>query len=241
MRGRSMSRSPSVVRFMAPTPAQRGFVRTGGFYGRYGTSRSGSAAERKFFDTVLTDTAIDLTGETLTSLNLIPQGVTEATRVGRKCVIRSIDITGFINWAPTAGMTVGAYGDSQVMLVLVLDKQCNGANAAWTDVWEANSVITPRDLANTDRFVVLKRWNLVPDFPVVTTADNWATAGNTIVQPRQQKIKPYHKKCKIPIEFSSTTGAITEVRSNNLILMAMSNVLDDQNTVSAYCRVRFED
>jgi len=51
-----------------------------------------------------------------------------------------------------------------------------------------------------------------------------------------------YKKCNIPIEYSGTTGAITEIRSNNIFLLASSDgQADDLVTMVGNCRVRFSD
>jgi len=210
-------------------PAQRGFVRTGGYYGRYGTRALGSDAEMKFFDTSISFT-IDSTGEVPATgqLNLIPQGVTESTRVGRKCVIKSIQIRGGVIYAPGAGAL--AYSINR--LYLVLDKQANGAAAAIGDVFTGNNlVVALRNMANNERFKVLKEWTFV-----------WNSgAGVTTAYNAMQKNLEFYKKCNVPLEFSSTTGAITELKSNNLFLCAGSDGSDDIVTVTAQSRVRFTD
>lgn len=191
--------------------------------------------EMKNFDTIQDNLPIDTTAENVTSLNLIPQGVTDNTRVGRKCTIRRITMKGYLSWDSTT-MGAGTFAFAQVRLVLVLDKQANGGNPAWTDVYQAATVNSPRNLSNVNRFTVLKDWHLTPTFPCVP---NTAGTGVVIVCP-MAKIK-FNKKVNIPLEFSSTTGAITEIRSNNLTLMAMSLIGDDTHTLSAHWRVSFTD
>jgi len=77
----------------------KGYMRTAGFYGRY----SGSSPELKFFDTALSF-AIDTTVEVPATgqLSLIPQGVTQSTRVGRKATIKSIYLHGTAALVPAA-------------------------------------------------------------------------------------------------------------------------------------------
>jgi len=79
---------------------QPGVDRTGGYYGRF----AGRGAELKFFDTA-TSFSIDTSPEVPATgqLVLIPQGVTESTRVGRKCVIRSIQGRWDLRFNPGAG------------------------------------------------------------------------------------------------------------------------------------------
>jgi len=80
-----------------------GYDRTGGSYGRY----AGRGAELKFFDTSLSF-LFDTTGEVPATgqLVLIPQGVTESTRVGRKCVIKSVHLKGITQGVPGAAATL---------------------------------------------------------------------------------------------------------------------------------------
>lgn len=206
--------------------ADAGMVRTGGYYGRF----SGPGAELKFFDTTLAFT-YDSTGEVPATgqLNLIPQGVTESTRVGRKCTLKSIDIRAEFSF--NAGAATSA--STCAYLMLVLDKQCNGAAAAITDVLSSNDMRGAQlNLANSGRFVILRSW-AVP----MTAQAGVSGAYNTVVKPFR-----YQRRLNLPIEFSSTTGAITEIRSNNLFLLAGSSTSsDDLISFNGVCRVRFSD
>jgi len=205
-----------------------GSLRTGGFYGRY-NSRPGN--ENKFFDTA-NSFLIDQTGEVPATgqLVLIPQGTTESTRIGRKCVIKSIQIRGVFTFIPGAAATA-----SQVStVVLVWDKQCNGAAAAVTDVMTSNALGTALvNMANSERFVILKRWRITLQ----------PGAGVTTAYNNTSRSLDYFKKCNIPIEYNSTAGAITEIRSNNLFLLAGAdtNGGDDVVQFLGTTRVRYSD
>jgi len=202
----------------------RGFTRRSGFYGRFG--RGG---ELKFFDTAISF-LIDATSEVPATgqLVLIPQGVTESTRVGRKCVIKSIQMRLNLVFAPAASATAA----TAFSIWLVQDKQANGAAAAITDVITSSNLTSGmRDLSNSGRFIILKRWNSVMNVGAgVTTAFN-----------NSYRHIEFFKTCNIPIEYSSTTGAIGEIKSNNLFLLAGANGSDDLITVAGNCRVRFSD
>lgn len=206
-----------------------GYDRRAGYYGRF---RPGG--ELKFFDTTISGD-FNVTGAVLTTgaqLVLIPQGVTESTRVGRKCTIKSIEMVGTITSNLGAATVAQARGSGH--LWLVQDMQCNGAAAGISDIIEGSNLgVGLRDLANKSRFRVLKKFymNLNPGAGVTA-----ALAGNS-------KYFHWYKKCDIPIEYSSTTGAIGEIRSNNLFLIAgvnNSNISDLIN-VSGKVRVRFSD
>lgn len=196
------------------------------FYGRKATR----GAELKFFDTALAF-SFDLTGEVPATgqLVLIPQGVTESTRVGRKCVVQSITMRGVSLLQPAAA----AQTATTVVMMLVQDRQCNGAAAGATDVMTSTNFTSAfRNLSNSSRFKILKkwRWNYNPAAGISTAFSN------TI------KSFDWSRKLNVPLEFSSTTGAITELKSNNLFLLAGADGnSDDLVTVQGNCRVRFSD
>lgn len=188
-------------------------------------------SELKFFDTTLSFT-VDTTGEVPATgqLVLIPQGVTESTRVGRKCVIKSILIRAALRLDPTTAASFGG----NTAIYLCIDMQTNGAAAGVTDCFTGSTLPTAvRNLANSSRFKILKKW-----------IHSWqATAGATTAYAPCSQFLEWYSTCSIPLEFSSTTGAITELKSNNLFLFAGadSGSIDDLVAVNGICRVRFSD
>ncbi len=218
------------ARFVAPrrAPFIPGVDRTGGFYGRY----SGRAGELKFHDVDLDDASVAANGTVLaTSINLIPQGVTEITRVGRKCTIKSINWRGA--WSKLVSTAEGDGGEL-VRLILYQDKQCNGATIAVTDLMESDDFRSFRNLSNSGRFNVL--------MDKVYTLNTHAAGGNgTAVELVAAKTQfQFYKKCNIPLEFSATTGAITEIRSNNISAIALS-IKGDVVSMVSKIRLRFSD
>lgn len=196
-------------------------------------ARAGS--ELKFFDTALSFN-FDATAEVPATgqLTLIPQGVTDSQRVGRKCTVKSIHIEGFVFSA------AGVFSDT-VAIYVVLDKQTNGAAAAATDVVTAASLASGglpaalSNLENSDRFVILKKI-------VVAPATGYGIVG---AEGRVNQVPvSYYKRCNVNIEYDSTaaTGAITTIRSNNIFLLAGSTGQTDDNiSFQGNCRLRFSD
>lgn len=206
-----------------------GFTRKVGNYGRYGASaaRLGMPPEKKFFDTALSFT-FDLTGEVPATgqLSLIQQGDTESTRDGRIAIIKSVQIRGTVTYVPgaAANATTAAY------MYLVLDTQTNGAAASITDVFTSNVMDSNFiNLNNSGRFRILKKWCWTFN----------AGAGVTAAYCSMLKTVEFYKRCNIKMDWSSTTGALTELRSNNLFLMAGSVATDDLVTFNGNCRLRF--
>lgn len=217
------SRTITIRGRKARRPYKPGYSRIGGYYGRFFPG----STELKFLDTVVSSTipSAGAVAGSPTGIVLIPQGVTESTRVGRKCTITSILMKGRMTLATDTA--TAAYSIS-----LIWDKQANGAYPAFTDVYKTAVTTAHLNLANSGRFVVLKRWYGHITQP--TYNDTGAAFGGVT------KSFKYYKKCNIPIEFSSTTGAITEIKSNNLFFVVISNV-DAKISYATNWRVRFSD
>ena len=189
--------------------------------------------ELKFHDVDLDDTVVASAGAITPSINLIAQGVTEVTRVGRKCTITNV------NWRMNYSMpqvdaqaTPGA-GDI-LRIILYVDKQANKATAAITDILESADYQSFRNLANVSRF------NLLVDKTVGLNYMGLASDGTGVVS-QGLMIRPHdlYRKLSLPIEFSAGTGAITEITSNNLgVLLISKNGLCGFNSKF---RLRFSD
>lgn len=189
--------------------------------------------ELKFFDTTLSF-SFDATAEVPATgqLCLIPQGNTQSTRDGRHAVVESIEVRAKLNFAIAAA---AAPISGCTRLALVVDTQCNGAAAAVTDVYSVDLLPEGfRQLNNEDRFRVLRTWT--HRWGVVAGA----TTAYAVTPPVYiEEFVPV----LIPIDWNSTTGALTEIRSNNIFLMAQANSgqgnIDDLVTFAGVCRLRF--
>ncbi len=189
-----------------------GFNRVGGFYGRYAPS----GTELKFHDVNLDDVSVSSSGTVTPTINIIPIGTGESDRIGRKCTITAV------NWKfrldlPIRDALALPADLEEVRVVLFLDKQCNGATAAVLDLIETADVRSYRNLSNSGRFVFLH------DKIYSLNYNNLASDGAGLVSSTQKSMSlSVYKKCNIPIEYNSTAGAITEIRSNNLGVLLIS-------------------
>ncbi len=206
-----------------------GYDRVGGYYGRY----AGRDGELKFFDVTLDDAVVAAGFNVTATVNAIPQGVTESERVGRKCTIRSI------HWriqckVPEMDAQATPNAGDTIRVVMYLDHQANGATAANTDLFESNDWQSFRNLANTQRFEIL--YDRMVNVNYFTLASDGA---GLVSSAEWSKDLQFHKKCNIPLEFSSTTGVIGEIRSNNIGVM-----LGGKNNIGGFnsqIRLRYSD
>lgn len=211
IRNVSGRRTKALVRRNAIVP---GRTRIGGYYGRF--PPTGTGYELKFHDVDLIDVTVAQSLNITDSINKVAQNTTEQGRIGRKLTIKNI----FWRYRIYLGQQDAQVQPGQIdtiRIILYQDKQCNGAAAVGTDILESNSVHAFRNLANIGRF------NVLFDKVHVLTYNNLASDGAGVVSSGAMRQEhSMFKKCNIPVEFDSTLGALTEIKSNNLGVLLVS-------------------
>jgi len=195
--------------------------------------------EVKFFDTAVSFNA-DSTAEVPATGQwaLIPQGDTQSTRDGRLARIKSIQFRGQIEGTNGAGSVARVRG--AIYIWVILDRQANGAAAAVTDVFTGTAAQNMLlNLNNSKRFKILHKEVVAPQ--------TWGFYDSTVVTEGTFAVplEFYIPNVNILMDWDSTTGAITEIKSNNIFIIAgVSQVangttLDDEYLVSGNARLRF--
>lgn len=193
------------------------------------SARSLNKAEMKAFDTALSFN-FDLTGEVPATgqLCLVQAGDAFNNRDGALIQVKSLRVKGLA----TAVNGAGANGNQQCKLMIVQDRQCNGAAAAVTDVMTGVGLLTDLpNVPNSYRFKVLRD----------LTLDMNATAGVTAAYLNNTKEIDEYVSFKKPIwiRYTASTGAITDVTGNNLFLLASCFPGDDIVSFVGTARIRF--
>ncbi len=212
--------------------------RTGGFTG----------IELKFLDLGLISAAIasptdaaggedDPTGDTL---NAIAQGDGESNRDGRRCVLKSVYVTGVVTNgfdANSADMDSG----HNIFIALVLDTQTNGAQLNSEDVFtnpgaDASSCTNVlRNLQFTSRFRVLDSTVVIPPLrPSGTDGTNTVSiAGYTIPWKLSSNLD-------LPVNHTGTTANVSTIQDNSLHIISYIAPNNTTGAVLTYnSRVRF--
>jgi len=213
-----------------------GFTRTAGFYGRFGQAArdNGLVPENKFFDTTLAMTldssAIEVTTSAATGgILLIPQADTESARDGRACHINSVHIKGVLQLAPGGSAVCSGIA----YLYFIQDTQANGGYPTVADVFSntiPHSILF--NLVNNKRFKIIKKW-VVPFNPPAGASEFYNSVSKNI---------DFYTNLSLPMDYSGLTGAVTEIRSNNLFFAFGSGgsvSIDDTITFNGIARVRF--
>lgn len=221
----------STVRRVVP-----GFTRRAGFYGKY--NLPGGNGELKYLETVLQHTpTVDALLEypsTGPCPNNIPTGTGPSQRIGRKVVVKSIWMRGTVRLLATNIVSQTIKDDDTFVLILILDKQANGAPASAGDVFTSAATADrfPR-LDQSDRFQVLRTIKRKLTIP------NQSPGGGQV--NRASATLDFYHKCNIPIEFSSTTGATAEIKSNNLFWLCGGSFAGTFMQMDAVSRIRYDD
>ena len=205
-----------------------GYDRTGGYYGRF----TGHAAkrtkrtqktEKKFYDMTaaqvnVTTTASFLTitgaGPVATSTTIVDliQGSGASQRVGRRCTITDVLCRLLLLRTNTLSASLtGEDAGAAFRVIVYLDKQANGGAAAATDILQTDALLSFRNLANNRRFSIIADKILTFNTGAVGAGDG-ATNDTSLLE--KNLIVQIAKKVFIPVEYSSTLGALAEIRSN---------------------------
>jgi len=156
----------------------------------------------------------------------ITQGTTDIQRIGRRIIVQTLEINGQVTFGG------GTFSSDIVHIFVILDTQANGAFPAIADIFTTTAAgLQLRNLDNSQRFKTLKHYVVNVASPAYE-----GTAGNYAA-----RIVNFHKflKLNIPVEYSSTAGAIAEMKSNNCFLvMGAPNA---NTTMTLVTRVRFID
>lgn len=186
--------------------------------------------ESKAFDTSL-NFLVDQTGEIPATgqLCFVTTGDTLNNRDGAVIQVKSLQLRGTLTYAPAAAATSAA----NAYIYVVQDRQANGAVPGITDILTSNDMsVALGNVPNQYRFKILKR--------IVFTLQSQAgvtTAYNNVKAQFDEYIK-----FPMPLElrYTASAGAITDLASNNIFLLAGSDAgQDDTITVLGTARLRF--
>lgn len=205
-------------------------IRTGGFLG----------IEKKFIDTVKTSTNLVAAwagSEVDPAANALccpTKGTGPSNRNGDHIVIKSIQVRGIIRSQAYTDQA-DPPGPASFTVLLVLDKQTNGAQLSGEEVMvdTAPKEFSFRNLQYSRRFTILKslRGSL---HQIVSMADG----ANTGSFQSNERHFNWFVRCNIPVNFKGDAGTVADIVDNSLHIIACST---DANalTIKYHARCRF--
>lgn len=156
----------------------------------------------------------------ISQLTNIAQGDTTNTRDGSQCKMVGFNINYFLQTSATVPRTI-------VRIMFVLDKQTNQAiytaGDLLNDVTVVDNIVTPRNLNNKHRFVVLyDRTHML-----------------SLSRPTVH-IKKYIKR-DVLLRYDASTPSIADLTQNSLSMVQWTNEPTNVPNITSFIRIRFVD
>lgn len=202
-----------------------------------------AGGELKVFDIDVASYAINTTGS-VTLLAVPVLGTDMTNRVGRRIILKSVYVRGFmvvdgnLTQPPPAQVSTS----QQWRFMLVQDNQPNGAAPALTAILKEQHPASQLNMDNRDRFRVLKDKTWVID-PFLYSSTATATLSGQANVTKQVKC---YKKLNIDCIFNGTNGGtIADINSGALWMVWVGNAAavtgGTDGVFRGTTRVRFED
>jgi len=224
-------------------PARRSFARVGTELKYFDSSQSFVVPEA----TAWASTEADPT--TLLCLNGVAQGDLMNERNGSKINMKSIEITGIVDF-PVQSDVSAPFNGTVVNIALVLDTQTNGAQLNGEDVYvntrtgtDTYLTATPlRNMSYTERFKVLKTKTIM-HIPGSIGRDGALAADPilTYVSGKRYPFKMFVDLKDLPVKWKTdaTTGVIGGIIDNSLHLLCNATGNENDPRLVYQARLRF--
>lgn len=168
-------------------------------------------AEVKYWDNPFS-TNTSVTGTVDMPLVGLTQGTSESTRIGGKINICGFGIKGHVTGIPQTGAAPLA---DLVRILVVLDKQANGAAPVVSDILQSAQIISFLLLDNQDRFEILAE--------KYARVDVTAWGGSTVQTLSAILPIEIDLKVDIPVHIADATGAQAKFKSNQICVLYISH------------------
>lgn len=202
-----------------------------GFHG-LGQRRVG---EKKVIDHAVAGYLANTTGS-ITLLNGCILGSDYNNRIGRKIVVRSLYIRGYVVCDPTVTAGVGSSPAQLARLIVFIDNQPNGTTPAVTDLLVSAHASSQLNLDNRDRFRVVAD-STFPMGPLVMLSTTTGYADQAV-----KDVNCYKKLSLETIYNAGNAGTIGDIASGALYMLWVGTVVAGSDcAASVSARVRFSD
>jgi len=185
--------------------------------------------EMKYMDTDIDAMTLGYGIDAKLLMNGIEEGTGASQRIGKRITIRGIQLGILLGTPITTGLT------QWVRVVVVQDKQANGAECGWDDVFDDGtggndytSLSDPLKVENRYRFSILYDRTVMIDVQ---------SAGS------QQRMIRMFKKVNIPVIYGNTGEEVDDINTNSIYLLVKPSMAAGTAAavIGGYTRVRYTD
>lgn len=171
--------------------------------------------EKKFMDASGTPT-VSSSG-TVIAVSLNAQGTTDQTRIGNSILFQDFTLR-FECYMSNAATR------SNLRILVICDKELDGALPTVANILQAVSVISPINKDFSKRFVLLKEKKY-----------SLSITGNQTAQGKVYMKLPFHAF------YDGATGAIGDAKENQILLLFISDEATNTPSINYYSRINFTD
>lgn len=189
-----------------------------------------SPGEFKSIDENVSAATLDTTGS-VTLLNGCARGSDIDEREGREITMKSIQLRGLIN------ANANAAQNQWVRIMIVYDRQTNGAEPAIADIVSPGSLVGMRSLENRKRFKILMD-------RTITLNANYDGASTVYTASNNHHFIEYYRKLDHPVTFNSgSAGTVSDISTGSLYMVRMGTIASGTGAaaISFTSRVRYQD
>lgn len=224
--------------FVTPNLAERAAKRRARNAARYAAARSTAVAVARGMNAASRGLqlgksefkSVDTQGTTATDANTsvtLLNGMTSGSginqHVGREIMMKSVEFRYMTYATPVTGV------DQYHRVILVYDRQTNGAAPAATDVLVSATAISPRNLENRHRFKILYDRTIEV---------------NNVGEPGSTKARKFYRRLAHPVTFNAgVAGTVADITTGSLYMITIGTEAAGATagSTSVYCRVRYQD
>lgn len=151
-------------------------------------------------------------------LNHITQGAGSNNRIGRKVTLRRIHVRAI--FTPTKIATVFPQGNQYISRLLVLlDTQTNGLTTDAASIFNTTNIVGKKTADTMTQGLVYMNLDNRGRYRVLHDEIVNAQAGGADASIPPKTFMKFSKKCQIPIEYSGSDASLSNIRSNNIIVV----------------------
>lgn len=195
-----------------------------------GVKRKTDTIEYKFSDQVRDQGPVLSGGSIQPQIFTIPTGDDDQSRDGKKITLSSISVR--FQYSLPSSLSFNDT-DESLRVILLIDKQANGALPGVGDILELIDIQGHRNLDETIRFrtIMDRTWS------INSTAGAWNGTVTHFGAVRGHD--SFYKKLNLTIFYSGDAGTIADIVSNNIVMLYISE--QQKGNLKANIRVRYLD
>jgi len=179
--------------------------------------RAGPQPEKKWKD-VSTAAAFDTTG-TLALLNGLERGDDDGARIGRKCILKSLELRGVAKATVDTGLA------QAIRVIVVYDSQTNAAAPGIMDILNTADAVSLRNMNGSTRFKVLVDW--------------YGVVGDATGDERVPAFFHEYRKFSLPMQFNNgDAGTVADIVLGSMYMVTLGELAAGATAAAGTIRTR---